>query len=277
MSQPAISASALLNFDLIYSDGEPLDNEWHTEQIPLLKEVIRQAMAERGRRDFFVGGDMFVYYSVEQARDVAKGRPYFRGPDVFWVGGAKPAGLRKAWVAWEEEGRLPDVIVELLSPSTAEIDRTVKKDIYARNFRTAEYFLYEPETQTLEGFRLAGQTYRRWRPMTRDDSAASSSERLSGSGMASGRTRRRTGCGCSVLTGAWCRPRPRLSVNRPKPCVGEPRPNVSGLKRRRLSWRACVPCSKGVDSHSGGAGKALFGYAGALGTGTGSALIFSWR
>lgn len=178
MSQPAISDFAPLNFDLICSDGEPLDNEWHTEQIPLLKEVIRQFMAERGRSDFFVGGDMFVYYSVEQARDVAKGRPYFRGPDVFWVGGAKPAGLRKAWVAWEEDGRLPDVIVELLSPSTAEIDRTVKKDIYARDFRTAEYYLYEPETRTLEGFRLAGLTYR---PMVPDDQGRFRSEQLDAS------------------------------------------------------------------------------------------------
>jgi Uma2 family endonuclease len=178
MSQPAFSASSPLPFELIYSDGEPLESEWHTEQIPLLKEVIRQAMAERGRKDFFVGGDMFVYYSVEQARDVAKGRPYFRGPDVFWVGGAKPAGLRKAWVAWEEDGQLPDVIVELLSPSTAEIDRTVKKDIYARNFRTAEYFLYEPETRILEGFRLAGQFYR---PMEPDDQGRLRSEQLGAS------------------------------------------------------------------------------------------------
>ncbi len=178
MSQPAFSASSPLPFDLIYSDGEPLDNEWHTEQIPFLKEVIRQAMAEHGRSDFFVGGNMFVYYSVEQAREVAKGLPYLRGPDVFWVGGAKPAGLRNGWVAWEEGGRLPDVIVELLSPSTAEIDRTVKKDLYAHVFRTAEYFLCDPETQTLEGFRLEGRTYR---PMLPDDQGRFRSEKLGAS------------------------------------------------------------------------------------------------
>ena len=44
-------------------------------------------MAEQGRTDFYVSGDMFVYYSVEQAWAVKKGRRYFRGPDVFWVGG----------------------------------------------------------------------------------------------------------------------------------------------------------------------------------------------
>jgi Uma2 family endonuclease len=131
-------------------------------------------MAESGRSDFYVGGDMSVYYSFEQARDVAKGRPYFRGPDVFWVGGVEP-GIRKAWVSWKEGGRLPDVIIELLSSSTAEIDRTVKKELYAQVFRTAEYFLYEPETRELVGFRLAGQAYR---PLPLDEQGRLWSEQL---------------------------------------------------------------------------------------------------
>jgi Uma2 family endonuclease len=160
MSQPAVSGLAPLPFELVYSDGEPLETEWHSIQFPFLRDLIRQAMAEQGRSDFYVGGDMFVYYSVEQARDIAKGRPYFRGPDVFWVDGVASKPLRKAWVAWEEGGRLPDVIVELLSPSTAEIDRTEKKDLYARVFRTREYYLYDPDTRTLEGFRLVDRAYR---------------------------------------------------------------------------------------------------------------------
>ena len=157
MSQPALAS---LPFELVYSDGEPLETNWHRIQMNLLIDLIYQVMTERGRTDFFAGGDMFVYYSYEQARDVASGRPYFRGPDVFYAGGVERRRERKAWVAWEEDGRLPDVIVELLSPSTAKIDRTVKKDLYARTFRTPEYFLYEPSSMKLEGFRLAGDIYR---------------------------------------------------------------------------------------------------------------------
>ena len=157
MSEPAVALTSL-PFELVYSDGEPLETYWHVLQMNLLIDVILQAMDERGRSDFFVGGDMFVYYSFEQARDIVAGRRYFRGPDVFYVGGVERRE-RKGWVTWEEGGRLPDVIIELLSPSTAEIDRTVKKDLYARTFRTPEYFLYEPETQKLEGFRLVGGTY----------------------------------------------------------------------------------------------------------------------
>ena len=181
MSKSAAAALAPLPFELVTSDGEPLESEWHTWQYPLLRELIGQVMAEQGRRDYFVGGDMFVYYSLEQAQDIAQGRKYFRGPDVFWVEGAEPKPPRDAWVAWEEGGRLPDVIIELLSSSTAEIDRNDKKDLYERIFRTSEYFLYEPETLKLEGFRLAGRLYR---PLAPDANGRLWSEQL---GVALGR------------------------------------------------------------------------------------------
>lgn len=160
MSQPAVSALAPLPFELVYEDGIPMDSHRQVIQMNLLWELIYQLMAERGRTDFFVGGDMFVYYSYEQAQDVAKGRPYFRGPDLFYIDGVEPRETeRKAWVAWEENGRLPDLILELLSPSTAKIDRTVKKDLYARVFRTPEYYLYDMDAAALEAFRLAGDFY----------------------------------------------------------------------------------------------------------------------
>jgi Uma2 family endonuclease len=164
MSQPA-AALTPLPFELVLDDGEPLDSDWHAVAFPLLRKLIILAMAEQGRRDFFCAGNIFVYYSVEQAWEVAeeeKGRREkraFRGPDVFWVGGIDPDRDRQAWIAWEEGGRLPDVIVELLSPSTAEKDRTEKRDLYARVFRTSEYFLCDPETRQLEGLRLSGRSY----------------------------------------------------------------------------------------------------------------------
>jgi Uma2 family endonuclease len=161
MSQSAASALAPLPFELVYSDGEPLESEWHVLQNDLLRELLKQAMAEQGRMDAYAAGNMFVYYSVEQAKEVVtKGPPYFRGPDVFWVRSVEePGRLRNAWISWEEGGRLPDVIVEVLSRSTARVDRTVKKDLYAQVFRTAEYYMYAPWTRKLEGFWLAGDIY----------------------------------------------------------------------------------------------------------------------
>jgi Uma2 family endonuclease len=170
MSQPAVAALAPLPFDLVTSDGEPLETEWHTVQFPYLRDLIRQAMAEQGRTDFYTGGNMFVYYSTDQARRVweeeSKGleKRAFRGPDVFWVGGAQPKAERPCWIAWEEGGKLPDVVFELLSPSTATKDRTEKRDLYAQVWRTAEYFLHDPDTRILEGLRLSGRFYQPIRP-----------------------------------------------------------------------------------------------------------------
>ena len=149
---------------LVFDDGEPMESNWHVRQMLLLIDVISQAMVERGRTDYFCGGNMFIYYSVEQARAVAtepaRRTRHYRGPDTFWVGGVEPRGDRGAWVVWDEGGRYPDLIVELLSPSTARIDRNTKKTIYERTFRTPDYFLYERQGAGVEGFHLVDGAYR---------------------------------------------------------------------------------------------------------------------
>jgi Uma2 family endonuclease len=164
MSEPAVKAFDL-PFELVYEDGIPMDDHRHVLQMHLLMQMVHQLMAERGRSDYFTAGNIFVYHSIEQARDVAMGLPYFQGPDFFLVNGVpKPEEERKAWVAWEEGGRLPDLIVELLSPSTVEMDRTDKKDLYAQVYRAREYYLYDMDAVELEGFRLAADRYRPIRP-----------------------------------------------------------------------------------------------------------------
>jgi len=53
----------------------------------------------------------------------------------------------------------PDVVVEILSPSTRVLDQRVKKRTYAR-FSIPEYWIVEPVGGHLELFRLAGDEYR---------------------------------------------------------------------------------------------------------------------
>ncbi|MFP5287772.1 MAG: Uma2 family endonuclease [Thermoanaerobaculia bacterium] len=162
MSRSAAAAITPLPFELVTDDGEPMDDSRHPTQIDIFGNLVYVAMEERGRTDYYTGGNNFVYYSVEQAWDVAHGRPYFRGPDIFFVdkvADPQSAFERGAWVSWEQGGRLPDLIIELLSPSTEHIDRTDKMDLYARVFRTAEYYLYDFDTLKLEGFRRAGDLY----------------------------------------------------------------------------------------------------------------------
>jgi Uma2 family endonuclease len=129
-----------------------LETKWHRAQINLLIDSINTYWSDR--HDYFVGGNMFVYYSFDQVRN----RDY-RGPDFFVVLDVDGSPMRDAWVVWEEQGRYPDVIVELLSESTAVEDKTTKKLLYEQTFRTPYYFLYEPERQALQGFQLTGRGY----------------------------------------------------------------------------------------------------------------------
>jgi Uma2 family endonuclease len=142
-------------------------------QINLLIHLLKQSGLEQGCNDAYVNGDAFVYYSVEQARHVAEtvergDKLEFRGPDVFWVKGVGDLRMRDYWVAWEEGGRLPDLIVELYSKSNTKRHREEKKALYSQVWRTSEYFLVQgPKGRGLEGFRLAGREYRPIRPNPR--------------------------------------------------------------------------------------------------------------
>jgi Uma2 family endonuclease len=132
--------------ELPSEDGFPLESNWHRLQINQLVDSIRQHW--RGQTNLFAGGNMFLYYSTRQVRD----RDY-KGPDVFVVKNVD-AKDRRAWIVWEEDGRFPDVIVELLSPTTAAADLGSKKDLYEQRFKTPEYYCYDPETRNLQGWRL---------------------------------------------------------------------------------------------------------------------------
>jgi Uma2 family endonuclease len=138
--------------DLPEEDGEPLESNWHRAEINVLIESTHQH--RQGAKDFYAGGNMFIYYSMKQALSHD-----YRGPDFFVVLNVDGSYDRKSWVVWLEDGRYPNVIVELLSPRTRRTDETTKKKLYAETFRTPEYFYYDPDELVLQGFRLANNEY----------------------------------------------------------------------------------------------------------------------
>ncbi|MBI2807266.1 MAG: Uma2 family endonuclease [Planctomycetes bacterium] len=137
---------------LISEDGVPLESDWHGVEIELLRDLVHQHFS--GRDDFFAGGNMFIYFNEEQARNKD-----YRGPDFFFVWGATPNPLRKYWAIWKEGGRYPNLIVELSSPSTIKEDLTTKKDIYETTFRTPDYFCFDPDAEKLQGWHLGNGNY----------------------------------------------------------------------------------------------------------------------
>jgi Putative restriction endonuclease len=54
---------------------------------------------------------------------------------------------------------LLSLIIELLSDSTAAVDRGVKRELYQNRFQTQEYFWFSPNTQEFAGFKLVNRVY----------------------------------------------------------------------------------------------------------------------
>jgi len=146
--------------ELAEEDGEPMETTWHRDQMVFLIEQIRHHW--RDRRDYFVGGNQFIYFDLERAR-----KQNFRGPDFFVAKGVAWDPQRRYYVVWEEGGKYPHFILELLSEKTKRVDRTTKKTVYQDVFRTPEYVLYDPDTNKLEGLRLKGLEYERIVPDAR--------------------------------------------------------------------------------------------------------------
>jgi Uma2 family endonuclease len=133
-----------------------MEKHGHHRNQALMESTYALAQKEAPRD--FIGGNMFLYYSRRQRRRGGRRLPRFRGPDLFVVKNVPP-GPRDAWFAWEEEGRLPDVVVEFLSPTTERFDLTEKKRIYEQEMRVPEYFWYDQDTGELGGFRLEHGAY----------------------------------------------------------------------------------------------------------------------
>ena len=178
-SEPSSPASTTSTTEGLPESGErlkawdpgPLSNEpemegvFHVLTFFYLMSSLRWFWREK--KNWFAIGNLSVFYpeySREAGRTVRK-KLSFRGPDFFVVLGVDPNLPRNSWVV-EREGKYPDVIVEILSKSTAKKDRGEKKTIYERVFKTHEYFLFDPEKHTVEGFRLVNARYRAITPDT---------------------------------------------------------------------------------------------------------------
>ena len=133
------------------SDEPEMESSQHYMQLMLL--VICLEWLWSNSNDYFIGANLTIYYSRQQLKNRD-----FRGPDFFLVKQTQKRP-RKSWVVWEENGQYPNLIIELLSESTAEVDRNLKKELYRNNFCIPEYFWFDPETFEFMGFRLQNNQY----------------------------------------------------------------------------------------------------------------------
>jgi len=136
------------------SDGKPMaETDRHGEVMIYLREALKTRY--RHRSDVYVSGNNFVFFQ--------EGDPKKRvSPDCYVVFGVPP-GLRDSYKAWEEDGRMPDVVFEITSKKTRREDVYTKRPLYERVLRVPEYFQFDPTGDylrpRLQGFRLTPSGY----------------------------------------------------------------------------------------------------------------------
>jgi len=135
------------------SDGKPMaETDRHRDQMLASLHALQEYY--RPNSQVYVSGNIFVYYLDEN------GERQSVSPDILVVFGVEKRERRTYKI--DEEGKSPDVVIELTSTSTKAEDLVLKHYIYA-NLAVREYFLFDPYGETirpaLRGFRLEGGEY----------------------------------------------------------------------------------------------------------------------
>ncbi len=142
------------NKDYPTSDGRPVaESDFHRNLLFDLVHALEARYADDSQ--VYVSGSLLVYY-------VPGERFRYVSPDVFVVKGV-PEHDRINYLTWEE-GKGPDLVIELTSSSTRYEDVQDKFMLYERTLRVPEYFLFDPMGDYLDpplrSYRLRQGSYR---------------------------------------------------------------------------------------------------------------------
>jgi Uma2 family endonuclease len=135
------------------SDGKPMaETEAHRDAIIDLLLALQWHFADDDTA--CVSGNMLMYYAEGNPRKSL-------APDVFVAlgVGVRPRRTYKVW----EEGKGPDLVIEVTSPATRREDSRGKFAIYRDVLRVREYVLFDQLEEylkpSLQGFRLVEGRY----------------------------------------------------------------------------------------------------------------------
>lgn len=147
------------NKDYPTSDGRPMAETDHHRI--LMNNLIQTLEAYYvGEPMVYVSGNLLLFYEPGNRRRHIS-------PDVFVVKGV-PKYERLNYLIWEE-GKGPDLTIELTSSSTRHEDQETKFRRYRDVLQVKEYFLFDPFgdylNPPLQGYRLRALQYQPIRPI----------------------------------------------------------------------------------------------------------------
>ena len=130
------------------SDGEPMAETLRNQTTMINGQfAARHLLEQQGRTNVAVGGNQFIYYTEGNGLDHIS-------PDMYIALDVPPGG-RPKWQTWVE-GKFPDIVFEISSPSTQDIDLGHKVVLYGR-LGAKEYYVFDPQL----AMRPALRAYRR--------------------------------------------------------------------------------------------------------------------
>ncbi|MFM7425287.1 MAG: Uma2 family endonuclease [Elainella sp.] len=149
-----MSISLDLNEELLYpsGDGEPMSES--TEQyrwLVMIKENLEILFADQP--DVFIAADLFWYPIQVDVPPAPR-----QAPDVMLAFG-RPKGWRRSYQQWKENQIPAQVVFEVLSASnkTPEgIEAMQFKFQFYERYGVEEYYIYDPDELTLEGWQRHG-------------------------------------------------------------------------------------------------------------------------
>jgi hypothetical protein len=124
-------------------------------------ETIDSLRLHYAGQPVYVSGNILLFYQPGNRRRHVS-------PDVLVVKGLDPHD-RENYLLWEE-GRPPNVVIEVTSESTREEDQYDKFEIYRDCIRVPEYFQFDPRGEylqpALQGYRLKARRYEPIEPVS---------------------------------------------------------------------------------------------------------------
>jgi len=145
---------AARDVDYPTSDGKPMgETDLHRQDMVDVIETLEDHYA--GDPDVYVTGNLLLFYERGNRRKHVS-------PDAFVVFGVPKLPRRDYYLLWEE-GRPPDVVIEITSKTTRREDQHKKRLIYRDILKVPEYFQFDPTRDyfkpPLQGFRLVAGDY----------------------------------------------------------------------------------------------------------------------
>jgi len=124
------------------SDGQPMsDNTKQFRWIVVVQQNFEWLYADEPT--VFVAGDL-LWYPVEGNNKIRT------APDIFIAFG-RHKGDRGSYQQWKEANIPPQIVFEILSPGNRKTEMERKLLFYERH-GVEEYYLYDPDTNGLEGW-----------------------------------------------------------------------------------------------------------------------------